>query len=696
MGAADDEFLRTLRETFRVEAAEHLQTLATGLLELEKRPGAEARRAQVASVFRAAHSLKGAARAVDFGPIEDLCQALEDRFASWKRDERPPLPADLDRAHRDLDAIAAALERESVRPAAPAAAPAPRGSSAPEERPPPERPAPSHGETVRISLDKLEKRLIEAEEMLTVKLAAGQRAEELRDLAVRFAALRREWPQAGGEQARALETHVVTLSRAAERDRHAVGKLVDELLEDSKKLLLLPFAGLAAPFPKLVRDLCRDQGKEADFAVRGEELEIDKRILEEMKDPLIHILRNCVDHGIEAPAERMRLGKPRRASLVLAAASVNGSKVEITVADDGAGIDAARVREAAVQRGLLSAEDAGRLGDPQARDLVFQADVSTRSVVSSISGRGLGLAIVREKAESLGGSVSVESEPGKGALFRITLPSTLATFRGVVVEAEGRVFIVPTAQVDRAMRAGPEAIRTVEGRDVVPVGGKTVPWVRLAGVLSLPASGSREGSHGSVPALLIGSGSQQVAFAVDAILGEQEVLVKHLAPPLFRVRHVAGATVLASGAVAPVLNVGDLLKSARGLQSAASPKAAPLAKSILVAEDSITSRTLIKGILETAGYRVQTAVDGLEAFSFLKSGTFDLVVSDVEMPRLGGFDLTARIRADRRISELPVILVTALEKREDRERGIDVGASAYIVKSKFDQSDLLDAVRRLA
>jgi two-component system chemotaxis sensor kinase CheA len=499
---------------------------------------------------------------------------------------------------------------------------------------------------------------------------------------------------------RALENKVATLGRTAERDHLVVSKLVDDLLDDSKKLLMLPLATLGALFPKLVRDLCRDQGKEADLIVRGEEFEIDKRILEEMKDPLIHLLRNCIDHGIETPAERRHLGKPPRATITLAVSPVDGNRVELLVSDDGVGIDVSKVKASAIRHGRITAEEAEQLSETAALALIFQSDVSTSPMITELSGRGLGLAIVQEKAEKLGGRVSVESRPGQGTSIRISLPIALATFRGVLVETAEQCFVIPTIQVERVARFKPEDVRTVEGRETLALDDRATSLVWLAEVLELPDAERSPSSEAGTAAVLLGLGDQRVAFAVDAVLGEQEVLVKRLVKPLSRVRNLSGVTVLGSGQIAPILNVADLLKSARKTAGAAprlaveTPTTAE-AKSILVAEDSITSRMLLKGILESAGYRVKTAVDGLEAFTTLSAERFDLLVSDVEMPRLNGFDLTARVRADRKLSELPVVLVTALETREDRERGIDVGANAYLVKSSFDQSNLLEAVRRL-
>ncbi len=740
----EDEFLQSLRATFKVEAAEHLQILAAGLLEFEAVPPPAEPLRIIEQIFRAAHSLKGAARAVSFTEVESSCQSLEDVFAAWKRQRTAPSPRALDTAHRVLDAITEILAGPSARagagPVPPRAVAASEPMLEPAEVPPPSVPArvetpvvAMSGETVRIPVAKLDARLLEAEEMLTAKMAAAQRAAELRGLLGELERWTKEWldVQADArafrqtlerrkEEAasppglrrvmeffawnedflRALQGRVAALSGAAEQDRVSVGKLVDDLLEDSKKLLMLPLSTHTALFRKLVRDLCRYQGKEAELLIHGEDFEIDKRILDEMKDPLVHILRNCVDHGIETPAERQRLGKPARAVIRLTVSPINGNKVELTVADDGAGIDPVSVRASALKHGTIRPEEAGRLTEQELLELVFRADVSTSPIITRLSGRGLGLAIVREKTEQLNGHVSIESIRHAGTALRITLPITLATFRGVLIEVENSLFVVPTTSIERLVRFHPEDVQTVEGRETLAVNGRAVALCRLASVLQLPPAprAAKESEH--KPALILGVGERRIAFAVDAVVEEREVLVKPLPKPLVRVRHLAAATILATGQVVPILHVNDLLKSARRSEGSVRAAAAPViaepgAKSILVAEDSITSRMLVKNILQSAGYRVKTAVDGLEAFATLRVEHFDLVVSDVEMPRLNGFDLTARIRADKQLAELPVILVTALESREHRERGIDVGANAYLIKSSFDQSNLLEAIRRL-
>jgi two-component system chemotaxis sensor kinase CheA len=729
-----DELLKKLLAMFEVEAEEHLGAIATGLLALEQGPEPERRQELVEATFREVHTLKGAARAVNLGAVVDLCHALENLFVVLKRGLTAPSPELLDLLHRGFARIrdllpggaqagsreAAAALIESLGAAASAIQPAtatdvssvrppastPRAEPAP--RPGPARPGPLR-QTVRISTAKLDVLLHQAEELVAAKLAAARQAAELSALAVELAHRGRirdrarrladpdelaELVAVDNETHRWMNDRLAGLAGAARDDFRSLGKMIDNLLEGAKQVLMVPFSTILEPLPSLVRDLSRDQGKEVELVMRGEELEIDRRIQEEMKDALLHLIRNAIDHGIEPPAERTRQDKPARGTISIIISQHESGKAEIAISDDGGGIDPAGLRLTARRLGLISPEQDAATSDTDALSLVFRSGFSTSPLPTDLSGRGLGLAIVQEKVERLGGTVVVECRPGTGTTFRLVLPVTLASFRGVLIEVAGAAFVLPTTQVERVARISVEEIFTVENRETIRLGGRTLGLVWLGDVLGL--SGQAEGAADYRNIVVLSWAGQSIAFVVDRIRDEREVLMKGLGRQFRRVRHIAGATVLATGTVALILNVRDLMQgAAMAPAQARSVVASPRRKSILIAEDSITARTLFKHVLEAAGYRVKTSVDGLDAWTNLTAEPFDLLVSDIEMPGMGGFDLTARIRGDRALSGLPVILITSLGSPADRERGVDVGANAYIVKDSFDQSNLLKIVGHL-
>jgi two-component system, chemotaxis family, sensor kinase CheA len=751
--------------TFRSEAAEHIASLSRDLLDLERTADGEAANSLIESAFRCAHSLKGAARAVNLPDIESLCQALEGVLAKLKRGELGRSSALLDlllqavglleqclRATTETDSprlpLGATLEalaqaragvlpppvrRETPAPAAPAA------PIAPVARPPPPVPSAEAGreDTVRVSTTALDAVGVQIEELLVEKLAAAQQAEELQALRTALSSWQQRWaitradlpslanrpnssPSSGALPSGAIlermqdflqwntlfmddvRQRLQRLAQAARQHERGLSVKTDHLFQDTQRLLMLPADWLLEGLRRIVRDLARDQGKEAVLVIEGGAIEIDRRTLTELKDPFIHLLRNCIDHGIELPEQRERAGKPRSGTITIAITRVPGERVEMSVTDDGRGIDPDAVKAAAIKSGCLEAADAERMSDEAALDLVFQSEVTTSPLVTDLSGRGLGLAIVREKAAKLGGSATVSSRSGKGTTLRLVVPWGRAVFRGIVVRSGARFLVVPTAHVERVLRVERGKIRTVENRETISLPGRVLSLVRLSDLLGGAGEASKEGADARKPALVLISGPLRLACLVDEVCAEQEVVVKSLGPQLQRLPHVTGATIIAAGRIAPILDTTELVRAAvrwseTGASIATAAKATPTTgpRRILVAEDSITSRTLLKSILEAAGFAVATAVDGLDALTQLRTGEFDLVVSDVDMPRLDGIGLTMRIRADHALAKVPVVLVTSLDSREDRERGIEAGANAYIVKRSFEQSNLLEVVQRL-
>jgi two-component system chemotaxis sensor kinase CheA len=753
-----EDFLKSLIATFKMEAEEHLRALSSGLIALEKASNDRQRMDVLETVFREAHSLKGAARSVSASEIEFICQSLESAFAEFKKKHAALSAPWLDLLHQVTDETAQAVARFE-------AGKTPDGNSrigelaaklekklnhkeVPSKQAPPPKDtdeailpaAPvaktSFTDTVRISTAKLDALLLQAEEILSIKLTSARRAKELKETSGLFETRKKQWAKIrpilkllklAGQNgqgtpsqknpkilierltefldqdaalAQTLETRLNLLTKSAERDQRSFGAMLEQVLEDMKKALMLPFHWLLEIFPKLVRDLSRQQGKEVDLEIKGADIEIDRRILEEIKDPLVHLVRNSIDHGIEKPQDRVRKHKPAGAVIGIAVSQKEGGKIEIAVSDDGEGIDLEKVRASVVKLGLVPAQEAAALGESDIFSFIFHSGVSTSPIVTNISGRGLGLAIVREKVEKLGGNIFVESHRGQGTTFKIHLPLTLATFKGILVRVRDRFFVIPMVSVERVVFAKKDEIKTVENRETMPLEGNVLSLVRLSRILGMEDRPQND-LEKNLPVVILAAAGKHIGFLVDEVLEEREVLVKNLGSQLERVKNIAGATVLESGKTVPIVNVPDLIGSAVEWETAGGSSAGPprtverKRKSILVAEDSITARALLKNILETAGYSVKTAVDGVDAFTQLRTDVFDLVVSDVDMPRMSGLDLTAKIRSDKKLSAIPVVLVTALESREDRERGVDVGASAYIVKSSFDQSNLLDVIKRL-
>jgi len=596
---------------------------------------------------------------------------------------------------------------------------------------------PASSETVRIPATKLGSLLLQAEEMLAVRHIVNQYAANLKDIAMMIDLCKTESSRAhrdvfkehrestgknGGREKglaasqatrlqefftwtqtylKSLEGKLSAMTKSTMQYNKMLDRMVGNLHDDMKEAMLLPFSSLLEIFPILARNLSHEQGKEVDLVIRGETIEIDRRILEEMKDPLIHLVRNSIGHGIEVPETRASYKKPRQGVITMSITHLDGNKVEILISDDGAGIDVSKVKEIAVRERILSQIEADNLTEREALYLIFHSGISTSPMITDISGRGLGLAIVQEKVENLGGSISVKTASYAGTTFRILLPLTVATFRGISVLVSDRVFLIPTTNVEKTIKIRNDEIKTVENRETITVNNRTVSFAHLGRILELPHKKKKDEQTDSTTVLLLNVSGKRIAFGIDKILDEQEILVKNLGRQLARVRNIAGAAILGTGKPVPILNVPDLIRSAvkaagaPAMPAVAAEKAEAKRKSVLVVEDSITSRILLKNILESAGYDVKTAVDGIDAITTLKTEHFDLVVSDIEMPRMNGFDLTSKIRSDKKLAELPVVLVTALEAREDRERGIDVGANAYIVKSSFNQSNLLEVVRRL-
>jgi len=595
-------------------------------------------------------------------------------------------------------------------------------------------------ESVRVATAKLEALMAQMGELQVARLGAEQRGLELRMLLDEVEAWEAEqWAKRAGPvlsgadrdslvrasaaveglvaRVHELSGRLRSLQRRYDTDQRRLTQVMAGLQDNVRRMRMLPISTVFGTFPRMVRDLAHDLGKDVRLVIQGGDTEVDRSVLEQIKDPLTHLLRNSLDHGIELPQARQSADKSPTGTITLSAAQ-QGDSIIIEVADDGQGIDVAQVRASAVKKGIITAAEAQAMSEHEALWLIFRSGVSTSATVSDVSGRGVGMDVVRDKVERLHGLIDVHSTLGAGARFTLTLPLTVATTLCLLVQAAGQTFAVPITNVIRIVRLQADSVGNVEGQAAIRPEGRPILLLNLAQVLGLaaprpdqpPAPKPGRNSTGAAAAadlgtaIILGSAEKRLAFRVDAVTNAQEVVIKPLPKPFLRVRHLVGASILGTGEVVLVVNAADLLRAsapANAPQAAPAPPEETRPRTIMVVDDSITTRTLEKNILEAAGFVVRAYADGLEAWNALQAdgctpdGVFDLVVSDVSMPRLNGFDLTVRVRGDQRLKNLPVVLVTSLESREDREHGLQAGADAYITKGAFDQDNLLETIRRL-
>ena len=770
----DEDIMRQLRATFKMEAKEHIQAMNRVLLALEDDPPEDERAELLKEIFREAHSLKGSAGAADVPEIEGVAHRLESVFSVAKSGDLE-LTSDLcDVLYEGIDAaeviVATTMEGEAHgldlptlhrrldaaeegRVIAPADGPGQEASEV--EALEPQGTVEDDGgagqaagtaagggrrrggqglaqgteESIRVSTDKLDSLMTQAGELMVAGLKIDQRLKELEAVTHATEDWNREWlkiraahsqllHENGDERIRPLlrflnenervlkelAGEVSDLWRGLSRDALLLSRVTSDVSEEVMKVRMLPIATVLNIFPRMVRDLARQKEKDVDLVIEGAETELDRNVLEEIKDPLVHLVRNAVDHGIEKPDEREAAGKPRVGTVTVRAYQ-KGSNIVVEVSDDGAGIDVEEVKRAALKSKVLPQEELEAISDEQAMQLIFASGVSTSKMITETSGRGVGMDVVRKNVEALHGHVDVDSTLGEGTITTLTLPLTLATTQELLVRVREQTFGIPISAVERIQRIEPESISTVEGKEAIIVNGQPISLVYLCDVLEMPKQEQALDPNEKIPVVILGAGRWRIAFLVDAVVGQQESVVKSLGKQLARVRNVAGATILGTGQVIMTLNPSDLLKSARGAAGktdiaariARSQEQEEKRASVLVVDDALATRNLEKNILETVGYDVKVAADGVEALSILQSdGVCDVIISDVVMPNMDGFELTAAVREDAKLCNTPVILVTSLESTEDKERGLEVGADAYIVKSSFEQETLLDAVRQLA
>ena len=643
--------------------------------------------------------------------VEALTLTLGRSGRSEEPDARQPA-TETAAAPASIEMLVPAANSNPLAPAAPAPEPAAMPTFARNVRA-------AARQTIRVRVDRLDKLLNLAGELAVGRQAQTTHLQTLGEITTLIGqqermlqALERELKQLRFSQTQreSLDRHIngalnagdqaSKLIRAhAERfEQHTnqTTQLVEDLEQEVMTARLLPIATCFSNLPRAVRELARETDKVIELTLLGESTELDRKMIEALNDPLIHLIRNAVDHGIEPPEEREQVGKPRQGAISITAAAL-GAYVNVTIRDDGRGMDPKRLREAAVRKNLFSADAAALLTDQEALELIFTPGFSTAQMITDISGRGVGMDVVRTNIVELGGQVHVDSRMGIGTSIMLALPLTLITTRVLLVALGEYTFALPASSCQASIWAYAEHVKTIEGRAMLPYEGKLASLLRLADLLDVDGAQPFP-SRRRTPAIVIGAAQRPLALLIDQLIDEREVVVKPLGPLLEKQRRFSGAIQMGDGRLVLLLNPLALAQAARGMAlmtTVVKHDDARRHSRLLVADDSFTTRELIRTILQSAGYDVTTAVDGLDALDKLRATTYDLVVSDVEMPRVDGFQLTSRIRTDLGLTELPVIIVTSLASETHRRRGLEAGAQAYIVKSQFNQSNLLEIVQQL-
>jgi two-component system chemotaxis sensor kinase CheA len=664
-----------LIQIFREEAAEHLDGIVSCLI------AAEAGRASgetTDALFRHAHSIKGSAGMVGLQEAGAIANAIED-VLQRARETGALSPSLTEPLLHATDALRRAIAGE--RGIAPAAVEA-LAAETPANGTPAERETPAENGTLAENRTP-EHRAVEHHEVAldtprdmtrprSIRVAAHKVDRMLDAVSETVLHHRRLEHMLDGAPRRPDE--------AIEQEVNSGERLLDELQETVLELRMVPLSSITSSLPRAVRDLAAAEGKQVDLVITGAETQLDRVLLDGMSEAINHLLRNAVAHGIELPDVRERAGKPRRGALELHA-EPRGGQVAIEVRDDGGGVAAAALAEGA-RRGSLV-------------DVLAEAGFTTAEGVSEIAGRGVGLDAVKRQVESVGGSLAIDTEPGRGTSTTLLLPATLALLRVLVVERGGQRFGLPLASVTEVIAV--EQVMMLGGRPSILVREESLPLSDLAPIIGMVAPDLPEISR----ALVVEATNGRLAVACEEVIVEQEVVVKPLGRSLAGVSGYLGAAILGDGAVVLVLDPAYLVRQAPRASAAirvgaAAALRARQAPKVLVVDDQFTVRELQRSILRTAGYRVEVACDGREALDALVAkADFDIVVTDLQMPEMDGLALLGAIRADPDRSSLPVIVVTSRGSDEDRKRGAQAGADAYIVKDEFDQQALLEAVKRL-
>jgi len=708
--------------TFLAEAEDHIIKLNNGVVKLEKDPSNVE---LINELNREAHTLKGAARMMGFTEIQNIAHGIEDMFAEISVGGLSFTSDLANRVFKDLDVIKSIINSKikggggesekkkeeiaesikEIKPqegkiqeniinkqsdaSKPVSVQKTKGDDIVSE------------EYIKVPVSRLNMLMNLVGEMVIGKIKATYRVNSAKKLDKMIKQHRKTISSASeqvktslmhnvGLEAEKIKEEIESLTEDIASEALQLDPIISELQDIVRHMRMLPASTIFDTYPRLVRDIAVAQSKDVALEIKGVETEIDKKILEEINPALIHILRNCVDHGIE-----------KKGTIVISAFH-EGGYVVIEVGDNGLGIDLEKVRATALRKKIVTQDEIEKFSENDVMNLIFMPGFSTSSIITDVSGRGVGLDVVKAQVQKLRGQVTIDSKKGAGTKISLKLPLTIAIMPVLIIKSENEVFAFPMISVDETIKIKQEVIHTIEGKPAIDFRTHIVPLVKLSDILGLPLreeEEEKEVKDKEINIIIASSLNKKIGFIVDDIIGQEEIYIKSLGEHLGKIKNVQGATILGTGDVIVVLDVPDLMENSKTIRSETSVIREEVKKEIknriLVVEDSLTTRELERNILEAQGYKVDTAVDGLDAINKISQNLPNLVVTDIQMPRMDGFELCKTLKGKEDYRHIPVIIITALEKEEDKRRGIEVGADAYITKSSFDQRSLLETIERL-
>jgi two-component system, chemotaxis family, sensor kinase CheA len=727
---------------FVEETREHCFRINEGLLNLEKSPGDVE---LLNGLFRSAHTIKGSAKMMKLSGIAALAHRMEDVLDAL-RSSRIPLDTGVSdilfRGVDTLTAMSATVSSGETFPEAPgplceelsraaaslsasgvsplplienagegvsASMPDPHCSPSIDDSPPLFTGKNQPADYLRIRASKLDDLIGLMGEIVSEQGRFRQHLGHIREIeraAAHHLTSVAEYLDSGKKGNAGPEALVAagsTLRFSLRQSLRALSDtvlmqdhLVGDLQESSLKLRMQPLSTVFNPLRRTVRDLSREHGKEIDFVVEGGETELDRKIIDRIGDSLLHMIRNSLDHGLEGAEERAAAGKPARGTIRLSA-FYGGGCVTIALTDDGTGLPTGLIREKALAKHLFTPEALAGMSRDEVDNIIFLPGFSTSPIITDLSGRGVGMDVVRKNiVDELKGSITVDSRPGEGTSFFLRLPPNLAVFPLFLVSVAGKTCALPATSIVEVHTVPAAELIGIVNKRAVRLREQLIPVEIMAALVNLPVISADDGAQ--VLMVILQDGNERLGLIVDGIIGREEMVVKPLPFHLRNLKMVSGVTIGAENSIINVFHGPELLRAARQLSD--SGRRVPVTEkyrdtTILVVDDSFNTREIEKSILEAYGYVVVTAGDGEEALEKTRHALYDLIVTDIEMPKMDGFTLTETLRNDQKYGNVPIIIVTSREKEEDKKRGIRVGANAYIAKGAFDQSNLLDTVRSL-